>query len=148
MAQQGKKWLIIVNSTEAENQYASLVVAFVLTSVHKAEVTVFYGARGVPMAKKEALRKLEIPDEVKEVIAFQIPGLSPSALPPNLELLVKYLNKELGVKFACCGTFLVLAGDAKTPKDPTNLVEYITPLTIMEAIDLMCEEGVELLYFS
>ena len=92
-----KNMLIVVNSgvDKPYNHYASYVVAFLAKQLAKIDtVTIYYGPYGVAMTKKGELAKLGITREIKELIASQIEGLSPSDLPDNLEQeLLKKINK-------------------------------------------------------
>ena len=131
-----KNLLIIVNSgaDKPYNQYAAYVVAFMAKQIAKIEkVTVYYGPEGVRMAKKGELAKLGISSSVKELVANQIEGLSPSDLPDNLEVLARFEKDELGIRIASCGTFHVIDGFAKEIDDTTNIEDFIIPVKLPQA---------------
>ena len=135
-----KNLLIIVNSgaDKPYNQYAAYVVAFMAKQIAKIEkVTVFYGPEGVRMAKKGELAKLGISSSVKELVASQIEGLSPSDLPDNLEALARFEKDKLGVSIASCGTFHVIDGFAKTVDDTTNIEDFIMPVKLPQAAEAL-----------
>jgi len=126
--------LIIVNSTDAHNQYASYVVAFLAKKLGNVpNVTVYYGPKGVAMSKKGELAKLAISNDLKELVAGQIEGLSASDLPDNLEQLARFEKDQLGVVIAACGTFDVVNGFAKTPDDTSNMEDFIVPVKLPQA---------------
>ena len=135
-----KNFLIVVNSgpDKPYNQYAAYVVAFMAKQLAKIEkVTVFYGPEGVRMTKKGELAKLAITPEVKELIASQIEGLSAGDLPDNLELLARFEKDKLGVSIASCGTFHVIDGFAKTIDDMSNIEDFITPVKLPQAAEVI-----------
>ena len=137
-----KNFLIVVGAgvDNPYNQYASYVLAFVAKQVAKIEnVTIFYGPQGVGMAKKGELAKLSIQSSVKELVAGQIEGLSPTDLPDNLEQLARFERDKLGVTIASCGTFHVIDGFAKAIDDKSNVEDFITPLTITQAAEALLE---------
>jgi len=135
-----KNLLIIVNSgaDKPYNQYAAYIVAFMAKKIAKIEkVTVFYGPEGVRMAKKGELAKLGISSSVKELVASQIEGLSPSDLPDNLEALARFEKDKLGVIIASCGTIHVIDGFAKTVDDTTNIEDFIMPVKLPQAAEAL-----------
>lgn len=135
-----KNFLIIVNtgSDKPYNQYASYVLAFVAKQVNKVEnVTIFYGPHGVGMTKKGELAKLSIPASVKELVAGQINGLSAGDLPDNLEQLARFVNKQLGITIASCGTFHVIDGFASSISDKSNIEDFVIPLTVPQAAEAL-----------
>jgi len=135
-----KNFLIVVGTGvhKPYNQYASYVLAFVAKQVAKIEnVTVFYGPQGVGMVKKGELAKLSIQSSVKELVAGQIEGLSPTDLPDNLEQLARFERDKLGVTIASCGTFHVIDGFAKAIDDKSNVEDFITPLTVTQAAEAL-----------
>jgi len=131
---QTENLLIIVNTTEAYNQYASYVVAFLAKKLgNVSKVTIFYGPQGVRMTKKGELRKLAISEEIKELIAAQIEGLSASDLPDNLEQMVRFEKDQLGVTSASCATFHVIDDFAKEVDDTSNIDDFIVPVKLPQA---------------
>ena len=135
-----KNLLIIVNSgaDKPYNQYASYVVAFMAKQIAKIEsVTVFYGPQGVAMTKKGELAKFAITSDVKELIAGQLEGVSPSDLPDNLEQLACFEKEKLGVNIASCGTFHVIDGFAKTVDDKSNIEDFIAPVKLPQAAEAL-----------
>ena len=133
-----KNLLIVVNSgaDKPYNQYAAYIVAFMAKQIAKIEkVTIFYGPEGVRMAKKGELAKLGIPSSVKELVASQIEGLSPSDLPDNLEALARFEKDKLGVGIVSCGTIHVIDGFAKTVDDTTNIEDFIMPVKLPQAAE-------------
>jgi predicted peroxiredoxin len=132
--------LIIVNSgaDKPYNQYAAYVVAFMAKQIAKVPtVTVFYGPQGVGMAKKGELAKLAIPGSVKELIAGQLEGVSPSDLPDNLEQMARFEKDKLGVNVASCATFHVIDGFAKFVGDTTNIEDFIAPVMLPQAAEAL-----------
>ena len=141
--------LIVVNSgaDKAYNQYAAYVVAFMAKQIAKiANVTVYYGPYGVAMTKKGELAKLAITKEIKELVASQLEGLSPSDLPDNLELMARFEKDMLGVNIVSCGTFHVLAGLGKTIDDKSNIEDFVTPVTLPQAAEAILGAD-KILYF-
>ena len=128
--------LIIVNSATENpyNQYASYVVAFLSKHLAKVKnVTLYYGPNGVKMAKKGTLAGIPINDEVKNLIAGQLDGLSASDLPDNLEQFARFLKDQLGVVIASCATFNVIDGLAKSLDDTEGLEDFIVPVKLPQA---------------
>jgi len=126
--------LIIVNTTEPYNQYASYVGAFLAKKLGNVpKVTIFYGPQGVRMTKKGELAKLGISEEIKKLIADQIEGLSASDLPDNLEQMARFEKNKLGVTIASCGTFHVIDGFAKEVDDISNIEDFIVPVKLPQA---------------
>lgn len=108
--------LIMVNSgaDKPYNHHAAYVIAFMGKQVAKIEnVTVYYGPYGIGMTRKGELAKLAIQSAVKELVAIQIEGLSPSDLPDNLEQLARFEKNKLGVNIVSCGTFHILMEPAR-----------------------------------
>ena len=135
-----KNLLIIVNTggDKPYNQYAAYVVAFMAKQIAKIEsVTVFYGPQGIGMSKKGELAKLAISGSVKELIAGQLEGVSPSDLPDNLEQMARFEKDKLGVNIASCGTFHVIDGFAKTVDDKSNIEDFITPVKLPQAAEAL-----------
>ncbi|MCD6151863.1 MAG: hypothetical protein J7J70_09480, partial [Deltaproteobacteria bacterium] len=100
-----KNLLLVVSTTEPANQYASYVIAFMAKKLGNVpNVTIFYGPNAVSMAKKGELAKLELPQNVKELIAGQLDGLSAADLPDNLEQMARFQKDQLGVTIASCAT--------------------------------------------
>jgi len=135
-----KNLLIVVNtgSDKPYNQYAAYVNAFVAKQIAKIEsVTIYYGPQGISMSKKGELAKLGIPSSVKELIASQLEGVSPSDLPDNLEQMARFEKDKLGVNIICCGTFNVIDGFAKTVDDKSNIEDFITPVKIPQWAEAM-----------
>jgi len=131
---QTEKLLIIVNTTEAYNQYAAYVVAFMAKQYGNIpNVTIFYGPQGVRMTRKGELAKLAISGEVKDLIASQIEGLSSSDLPDDLEQMALFEKGQLGVTIASCGTFHVIDGFAQTIDDTSNIEDFIVPVKLPQA---------------
>lgn len=133
-----KNLLIIVNtgSDKPYNQYAAYVVAFMAKQIAKIEnVTIFYGPQGIGMSRKGELAKLAIPRSVKELIAGQLKGVSPSDLPDNLEQMARFEKGKLGVNIASCGTFHVIDGFAKTIDDKSNIEDFVTPVKLPQAAE-------------
>ena len=133
-----KNMLIVVNSgnDKAYNHYASYVVAFLAKQVAKVDsVTVYYGPYGVAMTRKGELAKLAITEEIKDLIAGQIEGLSPSDLPDNLEQLARFEKDTLGVNIVSCGTFHVIDGVGKTLDDRSNSEDFIVPVSLPQAAE-------------
>ena len=135
-----KNLLIIVNSGSDKpyNQYAAYVVAFAAKQIAKIEsVTVYYGPQGIGMSKKGELAKLGIPSSVKELIAGQLEGVSPSDLPDNLELMARFEKDKLGVNIVSCATFHVIDGFAKTVDDKSNIEDFIAPVKLPQAAEAL-----------
>ncbi|RLB68914.1 MAG: hypothetical protein DRH04_06085, partial [Deltaproteobacteria bacterium] len=129
-----KNLLIIVNTTEAANQYASYVIAFMAKKLGNVpNVTIFYGPNAVSMVKKGELAKLEIPQNVKELIAGQLDGLSASDLPDNLEQMARFQKDQLGVTIASCATFHVIGGFASSVDDTSNIEDFVVPVQLPNA---------------
>ena len=132
--EQAQNLLIIINTAEAYNQYASYVVAFMAKKLGNVpNVTVFYGPQGVRMTKKGELAKFAISGDVKNLIASQIEGLSPSDLPDNLEQMARFEKDQMGVTIASCGTFHVIDGFAKAVDDTSNIEDFIVPVKLPQA---------------
>lgn len=134
-----KNLLIEVNtgSDKPYNQYAAYVVAFMAKQAKIENVTVFYGPQGIGMSKKGELAKLAIPSSVKELVAGQLEGVSPSDLPDNLEQMARFVKDKLGVNIASCGTFHVIDGFAKTIDDKSNIEDFITPVKLPQAAEAL-----------
>lgn len=133
-----KNMLIVVNSgtDKAYNHYASYVVAYLAKQVAKVDsVTIYYGPYGVAMSRKGELAKLTITEEIKNLIAGQIDGLSPSDLPDNLEQLARFEKDTLGVNIVSCGTFHVIDGVGKTLDDKSNSEDFILPVSLPQAAE-------------
>ena len=129
-----KNLLLIVNTTEPANQYASYVVAFMAKKLGNVpNVTIFYGPNAVSMVKKGELAKLAIPQEVKELIAGQLDGLSAADLPDNLEQMARFQKDQLGVTIASCATFHVIGGFAESVEDTSNIEDFIVPVKLPDA---------------
>ena len=129
-----KNLLLIVATTEPANQYASYVVAFMAKKLGNVpNVTIFYGPNAVSMAKKGELAKLSIPQDVKELIAGQIEGLSAADLPDNLEQMARFQKDQLGVTIASCATFHVIGGFAENVDDTSNIEDFIVPVKLPNA---------------
>ena len=132
--EQAQNLLITINTAEAYNQYASYVVAFMAKKLGNVpNVTVFYGPQGVRMTKKGELAKFAISGDVKNLIASQIEGLSPSDLPDNLEQMARFEKDQMGVTIASCGTFHVIDGFAKAVDDTSNIEDFIVPVKLPQA---------------
>lgn len=130
-----KTVVVYVNTKEDFNQYAGLAVAFDLKADKKIEnVVVFYGPAAIGMSKKGALAKYPLTPDTKALIASQYDSLTPDMLPDNLELLARYLNSELGVKFYSCGTFNALTEGVTSIDDVEDVEDFITPLRIPDAV--------------
>jgi predicted peroxiredoxin len=135
-----KNFLIVVNSgaDKPYNQYAAYVVAFMAKQIARIKnVTVYYGPQGVGMTKKGELAKLPIASSVKELIANQIEGLSPSDLPDNLAQLAHFEREKMGVNIASCGTFHVIDGFAKAVDDKSRIEDFVTPLKLPQAAEAL-----------
>ena len=129
-----KNLLLIVNTTEPANQYASYVVAFMAKKLGNVpNVTIYYGPNAVSMVKKGELAKLAIPQEVKELIAGQLDGLSAADLPDNLEQMARFQKDQLGVTIASCATFHVIGGFAESVEDTSNIEDFIVPVKLPDA---------------
>jgi len=131
-----KDLLIIVNNgmDKAYNQYASYVVAFMSKFIAKIEnVTVYYGPSGVQMAKKGNLASLKITDDIKELIASQLDGVTKDGLPDNLELLARFVKSELGVNIVSCATFNVIDGLSENIEDTSKMEDFIVPVNLPQA---------------
>ena len=93
-------FLIVVNTPTDRpyNHYAAYVVAFLAKKLGNVPtVNVYYGPEGVQMTKKGELAKLGCNDDLKNLIADQIDGLSASDLPDNMEQMARFCKDELGV---------------------------------------------------
>ena len=137
-----KNMLTIVNSGPDKpfNHSATYVIAFMAKKIARIdEVTVFYGPYGVDMVKKGELAKLKISGSVKELIASQIEGLSPSDIPDDLEQLARYEKEEMGINVVSCGTYHVVKGFAKTIDDKTNVEDFIDVLELPEVMNAILE---------
>ncbi|MBN2333065.1 MAG: hypothetical protein JXO49_03045 [Deltaproteobacteria bacterium] len=142
-----KNLLLIVNTTEAANQYASYVVAFLAKKLGNVpNVTIFYGPSAVAMAKKGELAKLAIPAEVKELIASQLEGLSAADLPDNLEQMARFQKEQLGVTIALCATFHVIGGFATSVDDTANIEDFIVPVQLPNAWEALASAD-KILYY-
>ncbi|NIA19491.1 MAG: hypothetical protein GWP07_03525 [Xanthomonadaceae bacterium] len=129
-----KNLLLLVNTTEPANQYASYVVAFMAKKLGNVpNVTIYYGPNAVSMTKKGELAKLAIPQEVKELIAGQLDGLSAADLPDNLEQMARFQKDQLGVTIASCATFHVIGGFAESVDDTSNIEDFIVPVKLPDA---------------
>ncbi len=129
-----KNLLLVVSTTEPANQYASYVTAFMAKKLGNVpNVTIFYGPNAVSMAKKGELAKLEIPQNVKELIAGQLDGLSAADLPDNLEQMARFQKDQLGVTIASCATFHVIGGFAESVDDTSNIEDFIVPVKLPDA---------------
>jgi predicted peroxiredoxin len=139
--------LLMVATTIPANQYASYVVAFMAKKISNIEkVTLFYAPNAVEMTKKGELGKLAIPDNVKELIASQFEGMSPGDLPDDLEGMARFEKDQLGVEIASCGTFHVMNGFAESIDDTRNIEDFIIPLKLPEAWE-MINSADKILYF-
>ena len=135
-----KNFLIVVNTgaDKPYNQYAAYVVAFMAKQIAKIpNVTIYYGPYGIGMTKKGELAKLAIQGSVKELIASQIEGLSPSDLPDNLEQMARFEKNTLGVNIVSCGTFHVLDGAGKTIDDTSNIEDFVAPVKLPQAAEAL-----------
>jgi predicted peroxiredoxin len=131
-----ENFLIVVNSgtDKPYNHYASYVVAFLAKNVAKVKnVTIYYGPYGIAMTKKGELAKLPITDDIKNLIAGQVDGLSASMLPDNLEQLARFVKDQLGVNIVSCGTFHVIDGAGKTVEDASGIEDFIIPVKLPDA---------------
>ena len=129
-----KNLLLIVSTTEPANQYASYVIAFMAKKLGNVpNVTIFYGPNAVSMVKKGELAKLELPQNVKELIAGQLDGLSAADLPDNLEQMARFQKDQLGVTIASCATFHVIGGFAESVDDTANIEDFIVPVKLPDA---------------
>ncbi|HDJ29094.1 MAG TPA: hypothetical protein ENF28_07610 [Proteobacteria bacterium] len=129
-----KNLLLVVSTTEPANQYASYVIAFMAKKLGNVpNVTIFYGPNAVSMAKKGELAKLELPQNVKELIAGQLDGLSAADLPDNLEQMARFQKDQLGVTIASCATFHVIGGFADSVDDTSNIEDFIVPVKLPDA---------------
>ncbi len=129
-----KNLLLVVSTTEPANQYASYVIAFMAKKLGNVpNVTIFYGPNAVSMAKKGELAKLELPQNVKELIAGQLDGLSAADLPDNLEQMARFQKDQLGVTIASCATFHVIGGFAESVDDTANIEDFIVPVKLPDA---------------
>jgi predicted peroxiredoxin len=139
--------LLMVATTIPANQYASYVVAFMAKKISNIEkVTLFYAPNAVEMTKKGELGKLAIPDNVKALIASQFEGMSPGDLPDDLEGMARFEKDQLGVEIASCGTFHVMNGFAESIDDTRNIEDFIIPLKLPEAWE-MINSADKILYF-
>jgi predicted peroxiredoxin len=131
-----ENFLIVVNSgtDKPYNHYAAYVVAFLAKNVAKIpNVTIYYGPYGVAMTKKGELAKLPITDDIKNLIAGQVEGLSASMLPDNLEQLARFEKGQLGVNIVSCGTFHVIDGAGKSIEDTAAIEDFIVPVKLPDA---------------
>jgi predicted peroxiredoxin len=131
-----ENFLIVVNSgtDKPYNHYAAYVVAFLAKNVAKIQnVTIYYGPYGVAMTKKGELAKLSITDDIKNLIAGQVEGLSASMLPDNLEQLARFEKGQLGVNIVSCGTFHVIDGAGKSIEDTAAIEDFIVPVKLPDA---------------
>lgn len=132
-AQPAGNWLIMVNHgpDKPYNQYTALIVAFLAKQLGKVEqVTVFYGAEGVRVAKTGVLAGMPLSEAAKSLIAGQVEGLSPKDLPDNLEQFARFLKDSLGVNFCACATICVMDGVSKSLDDTTNMVDFVAPVQL------------------
>jgi len=137
-----KSMLTVVNCGPDKpfNHSATYVLAFMAKKIAKIEkVTVFYGPYGVDMVKKGELAKLKIAGSVKELIASQIEGLSPSDIPDDLGQLARYEKEEMGINVVSCGTFHVINGFAKTVDDKTNIEDFVDVLELPAVMNAILE---------
>jgi len=142
-----KNLLLMVATTIPANQYASYVVAFMAKKISNIEkVTVFYAPNAVDMTKKGELKKLAIPDNVKELISSQFEGMGPGDLPDDLEAMARFEKDQLGIEIASCGTFHVMNGFADSIDDTRNIEDFIVPLKLPEAWE-MINSADKILYF-
>ncbi|OLN31441.1 hypothetical protein [Desulfosporosinus metallidurans] len=128
-----KNLLIIVNSgmDKPYNQYASYVVAFMSKHIAKIEnVTVYYGPYGVEMSKKGKLATLKLTDDLKELVASQLDGVTKDALPDNLELMARFVEDQLGINIVSCATFNVIDGISKNLEDTSQMEDFIMPVKL------------------
>lgn len=128
-----KNLLIIVNSgmDKPYNQYASYVVAFMSKHIAKIEnVTVYYGPYGVEMSKKGKLATLKLTDDLKELVASQLDGVTKDALPDNLELMARFVEDQLGINIVSCATFNVIEGISKNLEDTSQMEDFIMPVKL------------------
>jgi len=133
-----KNFLIVVNSgaDKPYNHYASYVVAFLAKQLAKVDtVTIYYGPLAIGMTKRGELAKLAITNEIKELIASQIEGLSASDLPDNLEQMARFEEDKLGVNIVSCGTFHVIDGAGKAIDDKSNIEDFVTPVKLPQAAE-------------
>jgi predicted peroxiredoxin len=131
-----ENFLIVVNSgtDKPYNHYAAYVVAFLAKNVAKVpNVTIYYGPYGVAMTKRGELAKLPITDDIKNLIAGQVEGLSASMLPDNLEQLARFEKDQLGVNIVSCGTFHVIDGAGKSIEDTAAIEDFIVPVKLPDA---------------
>ena len=129
-----KNLLLVVSTTEPANQYASYVIAFMAKKLGNVpNVTIFYGPNAVSMAKKGELAKLELPQNVKELIAGQLDGLSAADLPDNLEQMARFQKDQLGVTIASCATFHVIGEFADSVDDTSQIEDFIVPVKLPDA---------------
>jgi predicted peroxiredoxin len=131
-----ENFLIVVNSgtDKPYNHYAAYVVAFLAKNVAKVpNVTIYYGPYGVAMTKRGELAKLPITDDIKNLIAGQVEGLSASMLPDNLEQLARFEKGQLGVNIVSCGTFHVIDKAGKSIDDTTAIEDFIVPVKLPDA---------------
>jgi hypothetical protein len=85
------------------------------------------------MTKKGELAKLPITDDIKNLIAGQVEGLSASMLPDNLEQLARFEKDQLGVNIVSCGTFHVIDGAGKSIEDTAAIEDFIVPVKLPDA---------------
>jgi predicted peroxiredoxin len=140
--------IIYVNTglDKPNNQYASYVVAFAAKQANVSNVTVFYGPSGVEMAKNGSLASLAIPAEVKTLVADQFEALNPEDLPDDLEALARFEKEQLGVDILSCGTFHVIDGFATAINDTTEIVDFVTPVEVPDAVNAALSAD-KILYF-
>ncbi|KUO73583.1 MAG: hypothetical protein APF81_05075 [Desulfosporosinus sp. BRH_c37] len=144
-----KNLLIIVNSglDKPYNQYASYVVAFMSKHIAKIEnVTVYYGPYGVEMSKKGSLATLKLTDDLKELVASQLEGVTKDALPDNLELMARFVKDQLGVNIVSCATFNVIDGISKNLEDTSQMEDFIVPVKLPLAAQALISAD-KILYF-
>jgi predicted peroxiredoxin len=129
--------IIYVNTglDKPNNQYASYVVAFAAKQANVSNVTVFYGPSGVEMVKNGSLASLAIPAEVKTLVADQFEALNPEDLPDDLEALARFEKEQLGVDILSCGTFHVIDGFATAINDTTEIVDFVMPVEVPDAVN-------------
>ena len=127
--------IVYLNSEEDFSVYASLAVAFDLKADKKIyNVAVFFGPNAIEISKKGVLATYPLTADTKTLIASQYDGLNPEDLPDNLELLARFLNMELGVKFYSCATFNALTEEVTSIDDIKDVEDFITPLKIPDAV--------------
>ena len=135
-----KNFLIVVNTPTDRpyNHYAAYVVAFLAKKLGNVPtVNVYYGPEGVRMTKKGELAKLGCNDDLKNLIADQIDGLSASDLPDNMEQMARFCKDELGVGIFSCGTFHVVDGVGQNLDDTSSIEDFIVPLKLPQAAEAL-----------